>query len=203
MTNPAPLEVAPAASLRLTAADWEARVARLRAQAAEDEIDPGEVNEAVASFRFRDEDGRLWAHDGDRWTVVDAGTAGTPVTDRPTGGLAPQPYILELVPEAGDPPAEVATVIAEAGDAEETAPDTAAVLPPYRPTHLVPVSGLPTWPAPDPSLPSDNHLDPGLDVMVLEWRPDGWAHILCSNTWTTWIDGRLLDPLEPEPAASA
>lgn len=32
----------------------------------------------------------------------------------------------------------------------------------------------------------------GLDVDVLEERPDGWARVRCSNGWEAWVDGRLL-----------
>jgi hypothetical protein len=35
-------------------------------------------------------------------------------------------------------------------------------------------------------------LDPGLEVRRVEQRDDGWAHIVCSNDWTTWVDGRRL-----------
>jgi hypothetical protein len=61
----------------------------------------------------------------------------------------------------------------------------------WHPTHVVPGGGLPTWSEPDGSRPSDNELAPGLEVQVLE-RQGEWAHVLCSNGWSTWVDGSAL-----------
>jgi uncharacterized protein YgiM (DUF1202 family) len=47
------------------------------------------------------------------------------------------------------------------------------------------------WAAPDLSSPVVASLDPGSEVQVLD-RQDQWAHIACSNGWTTWVDARLL-----------
>src|SRR5439155_10455279 len=55
---------------------------------------------------------------------------------------------------------------------------------------------LPAWSRPDPAVPADHRLDPGLDVMVTESFPNGWARIVCSNTWSGWVDGRLLVPVQ-------
>jgi hypothetical protein len=62
----------------------------------------------------------------------------------------------------------------------------------YSPTHHVPVMGMAAWSRPDPALQPEHTLAAGLDVMVTEQRPDGWAHIVCSNDWEAWVDGRLL-----------
>lgn len=67
--------------------------------------------------------------------------------------------------------------------------------PTYRPTHLAPPSGLPAWSRPDPTVAADHRLDPGLDVMVAEAFPNGWARIVCSNGWSGWVDGRYLVPV--------
>jgi hypothetical protein len=59
-------------------------------------------------------------------------------------------------------------------------------------THVVPASGLSTWPAPDPSIPEGPRLAPGLSVQLLEVTPQGWAHVACENGWTAWVDARRL-----------
>lgn len=73
----------------------------------------------------------------------------------------------------------------------------------FTPTHTVPTGGLPTWSSPDPATAADNRLDALVEVQVLE-ETTGWAHVLCSNGWSAWVDGRQLVPLpaaQPEPAA--
>ncbi|MFY9615997.1 MAG: hypothetical protein WAT58_11425, partial [Candidatus Dormiibacterota bacterium] len=59
----------------------------------------------------------------------------------------------------------------------------------FRPTHTAPAGGLPTWSAPDPAAAADNRLDPLLEVQVMQ-ETTGWAHILCANGWTAWVDSR-------------
>jgi hypothetical protein len=68
-------------------------------------------------------------------------------------------------------------------------------------THVVPESGLPTWPSPDASLPQGPRLAPGLGVQLLETTPNGWGHIACSNGWTAWVDPSRLGA--PGTAAAA
>ncbi|MFI6448172.1 hypothetical protein [Kitasatospora sp. NPDC050543] len=67
----------------------------------------------------------------------------------------------------------------------------------FRPTHVAPQEGMPTWTAPDPSQPSAR-LDPLLPVQILEQQGD-WSRIVCSNGWSAWVDGRLLISLPSEP----
>ncbi|MDH6128885.1 hypothetical protein [Kitasatospora sp. GP82] len=67
----------------------------------------------------------------------------------------------------------------------------------FRPTHVVPVDGLPSWAGPDPSRPSA-HLDPLLPVQLAETSGD-WARIVCANGWSAWVDGRLLIALPQHP----
>lgn len=62
-------------------------------------------------------------------------------------------------------------------------------VPDFRPTHVVPRSGLDAWEAPDPGLPT-TPLDAFLPVR-LEERAGDWGRILCSNGWTAWVDARL------------
>lgn len=64
----------------------------------------------------------------------------------------------------------------------------------WRPTHQVPGGGLDAWEEPDPGAPPVASLDPGLEVRVTA-REGAWAHVLCSNGWSTWTDGRALEAL--------
>ncbi|MEU2158482.1 hypothetical protein ABZ532_26325 [Streptomyces sp. NPDC019396] len=72
-----------------------------------------------------------------------------------------------------------------------------AAVPGFRPTHVVPGDGLPTWESPDASRPSAP-LDPFLPVELLDRRGD-WGRVLCANGWSTWVDGRLLVPVPQSP----
>jgi len=74
---------------------------------------------------------------------------------------------------------------------------------PFVPTHSVPVGGMPAWTAPDPAAPVAGHLDPYLPVQVVQ-RSGDWAHIVCSNGWAAWVDGRqLVDGSAAGPVATA
>ncbi|WP_309058533.1 hypothetical protein [Streptomyces sp.] len=73
-------------------------------------------------------------------------------------------------------------------------------VPGFRPTHVVPEHGLSAWETPDldrPTVP----LDPLLPVHLLERRGD-WGHVLCSNGWSAWVDGRLLVAVPQDPPAA-
>jgi hypothetical protein len=88
------------------------------------------------------------------------------------------------------------------------APRVAAPLPmehAFAPTHQVPAAGMSTWDAPRPEAARGPRLAAGLDVLVSETRGE-WAHVVCSNGWTAWVDRRLLVadvPLAPEPVSVA
>ncbi|MFD5398653.1 hypothetical protein ACFWJW_31135 [Streptomyces sp. NPDC127097] len=73
--------------------------------------------------------------------------------------------------------------------------------PEFLPSHVVPPEGMATWSAPDTTRPSAP-LDPLLPVQIIDRRGD-WALALCSNGWSTWVDGRLLLALPREPPAAA
>ncbi|MFI0902368.1 hypothetical protein ACH4TE_02295 [Streptomyces sioyaensis] len=73
--------------------------------------------------------------------------------------------------------------------------------PEFLPSHVVPPEGMATWAAPDTTRPS-SPLDPLLPVQVIDRRGD-WALALCSNGWSTWVDGRLLLSVPREPPAAA
>ncbi|MFF1796885.1 hypothetical protein ACFVXQ_22160 [Kitasatospora sp. NPDC058263] len=67
----------------------------------------------------------------------------------------------------------------------------------FRPTHVAPPDGMATWTAPDPAQPAAR-LDPLLPVQLIARQGD-WGHVLCSNGWATWVDGRLLINLPTAP----
>jgi len=72
--------------------------------------------------------------------------------------------------------------------------DTPFDTPAWTATHVVPAAGLPAWTDPDPAAAPATRLDPGLDVAV-DRREGDWAHVVCSNGWAAWVDGRLLEEL--------
>ncbi|MFE2722690.1 hypothetical protein [Kitasatospora sp. NPDC059327] len=67
----------------------------------------------------------------------------------------------------------------------------------FRPTHVAPPDGMASWAAPDPAQPSAR-LDALLPVRLLGRQGD-WGNVLCSNGWSTWVDGRLLINLPAAP----
>ncbi|MER5203711.1 hypothetical protein [Streptomyces sp. NPDC002825] len=73
-------------------------------------------------------------------------------------------------------------------------------VPDFRPTHVVPRSGLPAWEAPDPGLPTAP-LDAFLPVRLVD-RTGDWGRVLCSNGWTAWVDARLLVSVPDDPPAA-
>jgi hypothetical protein len=125
-------------------------------------------------------------------------------TDRDDGGGPPVGIILLLVAAAGVGGAYVARSrgrrpAVAGGPAVEA---TALVEMPTAPrwgTHHVPAEGAWAWTAPDPSAAPTTKLDPGLEVRVIEFRADGWAHVECTNSWRAWVDGRVLHPFDDPP----
>jgi hypothetical protein len=70
----------------------------------------------------------------------------------------------------------------------------------FRPTHVVPAHGLPSWEIPDPARPT-LPLDPLLPVELVERRGD-WGRILCANGWVAWVDGRQLVAVPADPPSA-
>jgi len=70
-------------------------------------------------------------------------------------------------------------------------PAPAPVQPAWTPGHKVPPQGMQAWAAPDPAGAVIATLGGHLPVQVTEVR-GAWAHVLCSNGWTGWVDNRLL-----------
>jgi hypothetical protein len=61
----------------------------------------------------------------------------------------------------------------------------------FAPTHTVPPQGMQAWAAPDPNGQVVATLGGGLPIQITEVR-GAWAHVLCSNGWTGWVDGRII-----------
>ncbi|MFG2848842.1 hypothetical protein ACGF12_37690 [Kitasatospora sp. NPDC048296] len=66
--------------------------------------------------------------------------------------------------------------------------------PAFRPTHRVPSGGMSAWTAPDPALKAVTRIDGRVELQLLE-RAGDWAHIVCSNGWSTWVDGRRIEEI--------
>jgi hypothetical protein len=71
------------------------------------------------------------------------------------------------------------------------APAPIPAAPAFIPSHTVPPQGMQAWAAPDPAGAVVATLGGHLPVQVTEVR-GAWAHVLCSNGWTGWVDDRLL-----------
>ncbi|MFS4092158.1 hypothetical protein [Streptomyces sp. AF1A] len=70
----------------------------------------------------------------------------------------------------------------------------------FRPTHVVPAHGLPSWESPDPDRPT-LPLDPLLPVELVERRGD-WGHVRCANGWAAWVDSRRLVAVPVDPPSA-
>src|SRR5205807_1898989 len=69
----------------------------------------------------------------------------------------------------------------------------------WHATHVVSSPGVRTWAEPNPALAPGTTLDAGLQVQVVEQRTNGWAHVVCSNGWSAWVDGRRLQAVGARP----
>jgi hypothetical protein len=68
----------------------------------------------------------------------------------------------------------------------------------WVPCHKVPESGMPAWGTPQSLGPVVAMLPSGLPVQLVEMR-GAWAHVVCSNGWAGWVDGRLLIRVLQQP----
>ena len=64
--------------------------------------------------------------------------------------------------------------------------------PSWQPTHLVPEGGMPAWATPDTARPPVARIDPRVELQLLE-RSGSFAHILCSNGWSAWVDNSAIE----------
>ena len=82
-------------------------------------------------------------------------------------------------------PQRTASIPLSSADVSET--------PNWHPTHRVPADGTDAWPEPDASARPELRLDGGLEVRI-DKAEGGWAHVVCENGWSTWVNGSLLEP---------
>ena len=103
-------------------------------------------------------------------------------TAAPTPSYAPPsaaPTGPPSAPPTGPPPAP------------PPAPPAVAAPPPWAPTHAVGPHAIDAYATADGTTAPIGRLDPQLPVQVLrEWGE--WAHVVCSNGWTAWVDRRFL-----------
>jgi hypothetical protein len=121
--------------------------------------------------------------------TADGGAAAPPSASPTTA--APAALTTAAPTTATAAPAAPTTVPAAAAPA--TTPPAAA--PAFTATHRVPAGGMPAWERPDPKLAVTATIAGGLLVQRLEQRRDGWAHVVCDNQWSAWVDGRKLEAL--------
>ncbi|HXA27962.1 MAG TPA: hypothetical protein VN193_04365 [Candidatus Angelobacter sp.] len=74
----------------------------------------------------------------------------------------------------------------------------------FHATHVVPATRLAAYASHDTATPPVATLDARLPVQLLESWGD-WANVRCSNGWSAWVDGRMLEPATSQraPMASA
>jgi SH3-like domain-containing protein len=83
----------------------------------------------------------------------------------------------------------------------EPVPTTAVPTSAWQPTHVVPQGGASAWAKPDRVERPVAQVDPRVEVQVIG-RYREWANLRCSNGWSSWVDGRVLEPLPSDPAST-
>jgi hypothetical protein len=98
-----------------------------------------------------------------------------------------------VVPAAAPDDALVEGALVEhaTADAVADAPPSAA----WAPTHRVGREALPVGGVPTGSFQPGTTLDPGLPVQVLATTANGWALVVCSNTWQCYVAAHGLLPI--------
>ncbi|WP_045696528.1 hypothetical protein [Streptomyces rubellomurinus] len=98
------------------------------------------------------------------------------------------------LPKAADADAAGETAAEPRSRAPGLPPSGPPGAPAFRPTHRVPSGGMSAWTAPDPALTAVTRIDARVELQVLE-RAGDWAHIVCSNGWSAWVDGRRIEEI--------
>jgi hypothetical protein len=150
-----------------------------------DQVDE-DLREAFGGITFRDGSDVSWRHDGTSWWRWANGDWAVE--------LPPPRLVLDRVELEVDP-SEL--IHSDAVEEEWTQPEEVV----FTPTHVVPPDGVSAWSTPDPTAQPVTTIDGLLDVELVERRDDGWAHVLCGNGWSAWVDGELLLPaalIEPQ-----
>ncbi|MDJ0498772.1 MAG: hypothetical protein QNJ89_13145 [Acidimicrobiia bacterium] len=66
----------------------------------------------------------------------------------------------------------------------------------WAPTHRAPPEGMDAWQAPDPASGPSDDLAGKVELVVVE-ESGAWAKVRGENGWEGWVDGRLLEQLDP------
>lgn len=114
----------------------------------------------------------------------------TPITPQP----APEPTPI-AAPTPVPVPAAAQPADWSPGNAAPSqpapAPQPVPAAPAWTPSHRVPPAGMDAWAVPDPTQRAIARIDGGVPIQVTE-TAGAWAHILCSNGWSGWVDYRIL-----------
>ncbi len=66
-------------------------------------------------------------------------------------------------------------------------------------THRAPREGMDAWSGPDPSASPASELEGKVEVQVVTTAGE-WANVRAENGWEGWVDGRLLEQIDPSGA---
>ena len=66
----------------------------------------------------------------------------------------------------------------------------------WAPTHRAPREGMDAWTEPDPKTQPSSELAGRVEVDIVDAAGD-WARVRGKNGWEGWVDGRLLEQLDP------
>jgi hypothetical protein len=120
---------------------------------------------------------------------------GFPTATQPTPSAEPswssEPAQSLPTPSFSPAPASTATPGGYTPLSGQPAPQAQPASSAFAPTHTVPPQGMQAWAAPDPNGAVVATLGGGLPIQITEVR-GAWAHVLCSNGWTGWVDGRII-----------
>lgn len=66
-------------------------------------------------------------------------------------------------------------------------------------SHRAPREGMDAWNLPDPAIAPASELEGSVEVEVVETAGE-WARVRGHNGWTGWVDGKLLEQIDPSGA---
>ncbi|MDJ0925593.1 MAG: hypothetical protein QNJ77_13625 [Acidimicrobiia bacterium] len=66
----------------------------------------------------------------------------------------------------------------------------------WAPTHRAPPEGLDAWASPDAAAPPTGDLEGGVELQLVE-QAGAWVRVVGENRWEGWVDGRLLEQVDP------
>jgi hypothetical protein len=69
----------------------------------------------------------------------------------------------------------------------------------WQPTHRAPREGMDAWTDPDPGAAPTSELEGRVNVQLVDTAGE-WARVRGQNGWEGWVDGRLLEQLDPSGA---